>query len=263
MAKSTKTSPTAELLAALGSISTFSIPTSQGEVTFRQLTTSHLKQIIQTVIDAPIAGSLFSTAINKILAECLVTECVDPLAFNANDKLMFILATRIHSLSPLCRIDVGGVKKEVSLQGALDSVSALAAEGTWSVPSVTTLDGGICVTCSIPSIKTETSVDASIVRSVTDFDINDAQNLRDMIGRAFISELTKYINSVTVNEVEFDLSVYGGADRAKVVENLPASVTSVAVKFAENYKNAVEKCLTVKLFDGTEHVLKIDGSLFA
>ena len=135
MAKTPKQDNTADLLAALTADAPFTVPSSQGPLQYKQLNTGQLRSIIETVIDTPIAGSLFSTAMSTIMKECLIDEKGVFEKLNADDRVVFSLATRIYSLSPTATVEIGGSKQVIDLQSVLDNLV-----GSYSFASEETID---------------------------------------------------------------------------------------------------------------------------
>jgi len=109
-----------DLLASIIEEQTFStVLTNEKECTFKQLNTSQLKDLVKTVVDSPLTQAVFNTAISKIMKDSLQTEGVNILNLNIFDRLIFILETRINSLSDTITITNENVSYTVDLKEIL------------------------------------------------------------------------------------------------------------------------------------------------
>ena len=88
--------------------------------------------------------------------------------------------------------------------------------------------------------------------------VEDPEELRKVLGEAFINEIAKAVRTLTIDEKTLDLSTVTFKSRLKTIETLPASLIQKVIEYIEEYKKVVDDCLTVN-----GHTIVIDGSLFS
>jgi len=245
-----------ELLAALADTETFDITLTDGKAyKFRQLTTNQLKELVKTVVDSPLTQSVFNTALSKIMKDSLVGEG----SFNVIDRLLFAIETRIQSLSPSVTvttqedksvtIDLVEVKNK--LNKAIVTNAALLQDKTIETPQLK-------LTVGVPTVKTETQLNEELYKNI-DINVQTPEELRKILGDAFINEIAKAIKTIEISEKTMDLSSVNFKSRLKTVESLPASSIQKVIEYIEQHKKAIEDCLVVS--EGVS--VPIDGSLFS
>jgi len=91
-----------DLLNSLTTLATFKLTLTDGkEYTFKQLSTSQLKELIKTVVDSPLTQSVYNNTISKVMKESLISEeGVEEPLFNIVDRLLFAIETRINQFLP-------------------------------------------------------------------------------------------------------------------------------------------------------------------
>jgi hypothetical protein len=248
-----------DLLASIIEEQTFStVLTNEKECTFKQLNTSQLKDLVKTVVDSPLTQAVFNTAISKIMKDSLQTEGVNILNLNIFDRLIFILETRINSLSDTITITNENVSYTVDLKEILKKLRASLANSPEILKDVVLEDGKITLVCGLPSIQTENQLNEEVYKNVK-ADVENVEELRKLLGEAFINEIAKTVKAVTISDQTKDLSTINFKARIALVESLPASLIKKVIDYVEKYKQVYEKGLEI-----TETVsLPVDGSLFS
>lgn len=247
-----------DLLASIIKEQTFETLLTKESCTFKQLNTSQLKDLVKTVVDSPLTQAVFNTAISKIMKEACVTEGVDILSLNIFDRLIFILETRINSLSDTITITNENVSYVVDLKEVLKKLRNSISASAEVLNEVTIDDGQLSLVCGLPSIKVENQLNDEVYKNVK-ADVENIEELRKLLGEAFINEIAKTVKSVTVAEQTKDLGTMNFKARIALIESLPASLIKKVIDYVEKYKQVYEKGLEI-----TETVsLPIDGSLFS
>jgi len=248
-----------DLLNSVTSTETFSLTlTDSKEYTFKQLTTSHLKDLIKTVVDSPLTQVVFNNTISRIMKESLVSEGVDASSFNVIDRLLFTLETRIKSISSSITLTNESATEVVDLQSVKQKlVDSLQSNSTLFADSSTSNEQ-VQVTFGVPIIRIETQLNDELYKNAS-LEVQNQEELRKILGETFINEIAKSIKTIKVQDKELDLSSVTFKSRLKTVESLPASLINAVISYIEQYRKVVDDSLLVK----AEVSVPIDGSLFS
>ena len=244
-----------ELLAALAETETFDITLTDGKAyKFRQLTTNQLKELVKTVVDSPLTQSVFNTTLSKIMKDSLVGEG----SFNVIDRLLFAVETRIQSLSPSVTITQDEKSITINLIEVRDKLIKAIVDSAALLEDSTFETAQLKLTFGVPSVKTETQLNEELYKNV-DINVQTPEELRKILGDAFINEIAKAIKTIEVTGKSIDLSSVNFKSRLKTVEALPASSIQKVIEYIEKHKKAIEDSLIVS--EGVS--VPIDGSLFS
>lgn len=249
-----------DLLSSISKEQSFELelaPRSQSVVVIcKPLTTSQLKELVKTVVDSPVTQSAFSSTVTKVFKDSLVET--SPVSLNVLDRLLFILETRINSLSNTLTI-----RKEneepitVNLIELRDKLrSALAANAQFLLPKTVT-EGKFTLSLEVATLQVEQQLNEEIYKNL-DPEVNNPEQLRTLLGDAFINEIAKVLKSITIEEKTLDLSKNTFKNRLKIIESLPASIIQKAIEYIENYKKIIDEVMQVN-----GQPIPIDGTLFS
>lgn len=247
------------LLSTLESEQTFSIELTDGKVyEFKQLNTNQLKELVKTVVDSPLTQTMFNNAIYKILKETCITPDANIDNLNVVDRLLCVLQTRINSLSDTITLNSDDTVYTIDLNQIMNRLRESIKNSTDLFADTNIIDGKLTAVCHVPSLQTENRLNKEIYKTVKT-EVENVEELRTILGDAFINEITKTIKSVAVEDQEMDLLSTDFKSRIALVETLPASLIKQVISFVEKYKTITEKTLEI-----TEKVsLPVDGSLFS
>lgn len=223
-------------------------------VVCKQLTTSQLKELIKTAVDSPLTQAAFNSTVTKIFKESLVEN--PGFKLNIIDRLLFILETRTHSLSPTKTVEVEGKSVTISFEDLKKKIKQQIKKNNNLFVNSTVTEGKITVSFGIPLIETEVQLNEELYKNVQ-FNLEDMEELRRVIGEAFINEIAKSLNTITIDDKVLDLSSGTFKNRLKVVESLPASLIQKVIEYIESYKKIISDCLTIE-----GYTIPIDSTLF-
>ena len=224
-------------------------------VSCKQLTTLQLKKLIETVVDSPLTQSSFNLTVTKIFKDSLVTKT--SLQLNVIDRLLFILQTRINSLSPTTTVKEGDKEIVINFKEVSENLLRQLKENQNLFRQSSATEGKITVTFGVALIDAETQLNEELYKNLNP-DVDNPDELRKVLGDAFINEIAKSIQTLTIEDKTLDLSTVTFKSRLKAVESLPASLIQTVIKYIEKYKKVVDDCLIVD-----DHAITIDGSLFS
>lgn len=237
--------------------------TSRQPIKIKQLTALHLKDLVESVVDSPVTQSLFSSTINKILKTSVSTETpVDYNTLNYIDKVIFAVNTRINSLSPTLKVTEDKEQFEIDLNEIKKRLSSLVNQNPTLFHEQTITSDSCNITYGIPLIFVEDQINSEINKIKSDKQAETPEQLRKMLGEAFINEIAKTIKTIEIKGKNIDLATIQFKTRIQMVESLPASLLSNVIRFIESYKKQLDECLTMQKPDGQPYTVNIDGSLF-
>jgi hypothetical protein len=246
-----------QLLDAINNEQTFDLELfDASKLKFKQLTTLQLKELIQTVVDSPVTQAVFNSTITKVFRNSLV-EKQDVSNYTVLDRLLFVLETRIQSLSPTKTVNQDDKTVTYNLSDIKTKLVESFKEAKELLGVQTTTKDKFTLTYSIPTLRTEQQLNEELYKKL-EIDIKDVDQLRKIIGDAFINEIAKTLRTIEIDGNIFDFSTNTFKNRIKIIETLPASIIQDVIAYIEKYKGLIDSCLTV---DGV--LLTIDGSLFS
>lgn len=241
---------------------TFELILTGGKVvTCKPLTALHLKDLVESVVDSPLTQSLFAVTINKIFKQS-ITNDIEYSSLTYADKILFALSTKIASLSPEYKFTEDGQEHDVDLNTIKSKLlAALGSNGSLFEQQTVTANG-CTINYGVPLLAAEDQLNDELYKNKANDNVQTQEQLRKILGEAFMNEIAKTIRSVEIAGNVMDFSVTTFKTRLKVVESLPASLLSGIIKYVEKYKREIENALSISLPENKTHVITIDGSLF-
>ena len=97
------------------------------------------------------------------------------------------------------------------------------------------------LTLKVPTLREENSILTKCEQDIS----TEQEQLKDGVGKLYIYELLKYIQSVQVDDDIIDLSDVKISERVKLVEKLPLSVYTEVSSFIEDINKYNSDLLTV------------------
>lgn len=226
---------------------------------FKALTTNQLKQIVQTLIDTSLTNLSFNSTIIDIMkqnyiAEESLTKTIND--FNIVDKILFILANRIQTVSDKVYIlDDANEPIEIDLTDTINKFIENISNSTL-LQETTFTEEGISVIIGLPLASIDLEINQILYKN---FDIKNenSETLEALVGKAFVAEIVKWIKQTTIQDTTLIFSELSFDDKFNLLEKLPASLTEKILNFVEDSKQTIQNCLSY-----SNKVLPLDGSLF-
>ena len=124
-------------------------------------------------------------------------------------------------------------------------------------------DKKLAIAISVPSITLEKNYEFEMHRKdKTVDDIKTTKDIKDIVSKEFLGELSKYIRIVKIESATFEFEKLTFPQRVSVVEKLPSSLVQEILTKITLWKKELDDVLTVKLSDSTDYIIKIDPLLF-
>jgi hypothetical protein len=236
--------------------STFPRQTTDVHVTFRSLTTAQLKDLVRTAVDSPLTQSVFNSTASRIFKESVLSASAD-IQLNTLDRLMFLLETRIQTISSTKKIKTNENEVEIDYINILKSLTEKVKSNGELFAPMSFNANNITVICGVPLIDTEIQLEDEVYKNV-EIKIDNPEELRKFVGEAFINEIAKSIDTVSIETKTIETAKIPFKDRLKIIEMLPASLIQKVIDYIEAYKAVINKCLTIG-----EYTVPIDSTLFS
>ena len=245
-----------QLLNSLATEQTFDLTLSNNQTAkCKQLTTAQLKELIKTIVDSPLTQAAFNTTATKIFSQSLLDVSMSSL--DIVDRLLFLLETRSNSLSPMAVLNNNNEEIHVNFESLRENLIKTIRDNPETFQEQVIKSDKITLYFSIPKLKTETQMNEELYKNL-EINVDTAEELRKVLGEAFINEIAKTLNKIEIEDKSLNLNEVTFKSRLKTIESLPASLTQKVIEFVEKYKNLIDNSLTV---DG--YTIPIDGSLFS
>ena len=224
-------------------------------VSCKQLSTAQLKELIKTVVDSPLTQAVFNSTATKIFKQSLVEDPLVPL--NVIDRLLFVLETRINSLSPTRTIQDDDKTVVINFKEVLEKLKQQLKENSNLFEPSSASEGKITINFGVALLDCETQLNEEFYKNLN-LNVDDADELRVLLGEAFINEIAKSVRSITIEDKTLDLSSVTFEARLKAIESLPASLIEKVIEYIEKYKKIIDESLIIE-----DYSIVVDGSLFS
>lgn len=225
-------------------------------VKFKSLTTLQLKELVKTAVDSPLTQSVFNSTASRVFKES-VSSAPEDTQFNVVDRLLFLIETRIQTISPTKNVKNDDKEVEIDYVKVLTSLKNSLKTNIKLFGPASSNTSKISITYGVTLIETEVQLEEEVYKNI-EIKIDNVEELRKVVGDAFINEVAKSIHSVSIEDKTINLNEVPFKKRLKIIETLPASLIQKVVEYIEAYKNVINKSLTVK-----DYTIPIDSTLFS
>lgn len=222
----------------------------------KQLTTAQLKELIRAVVDSPLTQTNFNTAATTIFKQSVNI----PVDYTPNviDRLLFLIETRIHSISPILELtNNDGIRVSINLTDVKTNILNSVRQNISRFEKQTVNENKFELTLETPALFVEEQLNKEIYNNFEP-ETTTQEGLRNAVADMFVHELAKYISSLTLNGTQtiyFNETTF--SERLDVLQKLPAFLIQKIVEYIENQKTLVEQHLLV---DGM--YVAVDSSFF-
>lgn len=216
------------------------VPSNGKELTFKQLNTEQLKQLLETIADTAAFNNNFNIIFYKILKENLITPDININDLTIYDAQYLALQIRANSLSDKLTVyfsddeiqnyQLPGNKHEINLK------ELLKHKKLNSIPEDSVTENGVYITCKVSTIKDENDFIKYFTDNLNTFLDKELQNV---VGEIFLYEIVKSIKDVTINDIMTNFSSLTFKDRIEIVKQLPTTLTGKIINYIEKYKQAL------------------------
>ena len=239
------------------------VPSLKRVVKFKSINTGQQKNLIKAAIDNPIFQTRLVYATYEIISEnCLEKDVAKTLTYI--DGISILMQLRLHSYGANYLATIQEEVYTMNISSILDNSKAVEFPGL-----ETFTDSVYTINVNIPTIFEHYENEKQMRgKKVT----NEAEtvNAVEVVGDAFIAEISKYIKEITVNtgdsQVVLNYKNLNYEQRYQVLDKLPVILVKSVMGYIEKVVNLQRQLLT---FNGTNvqgevklAIVSMDSSLF-
>ena len=232
--------------------------TSTEYLMFKPLNISQQKKLMSTSLEEDVQNTAFCKEFYNIIVENYIKDENNFNIFNLTiiDKILIALAIRANTANIYTVNDFS-----VNLTDLIEKIKIEICNNTDLLSSqIFTYHDNISIKCSVPSIKTE--FDSEYLKSP--LSLKDAESkITNIIIDTVSAEISKYTNTISINNNEYDLETFSFSERKDILDKIPAGALEQVLNYIISTKQFIEKLLTVNLSEDTTEALQINGSFFA
>lgn len=238
------------------------IPSLHKFISFKEIDAKQQKNLLSAAIDNSIYNSDFVKTFYEIIKDNILVEdksIVD--RFTTSDKSAIAITLRSQISDDLTVKFSDEISEKISLKEIINKFV------TYNSPDSETLtiknaDITISATISIPTIKDELEHEENFSKNYKGVEgIKNNKDLQSIVSEAFISELTKFIEYIKINESHIDFNDLSFNQKVKIVEKLPSGIIQKILEKVSEWKKNIDSVLTVSVGEDTK-VVAIDSLLF-
>lgn len=250
----------------------YAIPSLKKEIPFNEINTSQQKRLVKSVLDSPVYNTEFIYTFREILKENCQDDTVNIDDLTIVDKLVLALGLRMKSIGDKIDVEIQTKDgKTVSIGLEASKILQMALTTINDIPSKIFEDKYYQIECSIPTIGIEYGLERELRNRLANIEIEDIEELRQTVGDAFIGEIVKYVNKVSIKEQDdnkltlIEWQQFKFADRIKVIETFKTGLLKDILDYINVIRKEIDKIELINFEFGGEKYerrLTIDGNFF-
>ena len=233
------------------------IPSRKEKISVKEINASQQKELLSAAIDNSIFNTNFINVFYKILSEIVPANYVDTITIF--DKASLAIGVR-QQISDILKVQKDEKSKKFDV--SLSKISQKFESYEHPEP-IQFGNKKLLVNISIPTVLLEKEYESEMHRKdKTVEDIKTAKDIKEVVSKEFLGELSKYIKNVKTKAADFEFASLTFPQRISVVEKLPSSLIQEILTKLSLWKKDLDDVLTVKLSDSESYTIKIDPLLF-
>jgi hypothetical protein len=242
---------------------TVKLPSTKTNLDFKAIDAKQQKELLSSAMDT----SVYSTGFVKVFYDIMVNNAVVESSqevvdgFLLADKAIVALSLRKQMSEEFNVVfdEQKGVTEKVKIQDVIDNFKSYVLPTPENLEVVST-NSTLKVKINPPTVKDELVYDNEVKQNKID-DIKTDEDIQKLVANAFISELSKYITTLWVNNDEVDFKELTFKQKIRVIEKLPSNLIQKILERIASWKTDLDNTLTVKK-DNYSKVINIDSLLF-
>jgi len=238
---------------------TVTIPSNSDTVIIKEINANQQKELLTSALDNTVYNTVFIKTFYKILEELLGENKLK--VYTVFDKSFLMLVLR-NQISHVLKVKPSETSDfiEVSLPPILEKFKTdykhPAAEDVSEHPDLK-------VFLKPPTIYTEYRYETEMHKKEKPLtDIKNTNDIKDVISKEFLGEISKYIDAVHIPNSKIDFNLLSFPERVKIVERLSGNTIQNALNLISKWKSNFDEILTVSPENKDKIVIKTDPLLF-
>jgi len=238
------------------------VPSLNREVAFKQIDAKQQKELLGSVIDTSIYNTGFVKIFYNILKNNIISQNVDVDKFTLVDKTVIGLYFKEQLSEDLIVIfgEENKISQKINIKPILERFKS------YKTPDPVLLEDKndtftLKAEIYYPNIKTEYDYDNENKNNKKAEDVKTTEDIQKLVTETFLSEISKYINKIWINNEEITFSEMTFPQKIKLIEKLPSTLIQKIINTITLWKNEVDDILRVK-HENYSKVIGLDGSIF-
>jgi hypothetical protein len=218
-------------------------------ILFKPLSISQQKDLLSTALTQNIYNTSFVITCYNILKENYLSNDIIPLnQLTVLDRLIILLSLKSNISPKFQNIEI-------------NQIIANIQNSNFSVFAPQSLESdNIKLYCSLPTIHAEYMCEKEREEFNTE---NLNEQIQHIVSETVINELTKFCNTVVINEETIVFNNFSFAERKQILNTLPAFLLEKALNYVIDCRKQIEDYLTVDIDENTKDTLQINGVFFS
>lgn len=245
------------------------IPSAKKTYKFREIDAKQQKSLLVSALNSSVYNANFVKNFYKILENNFV--CEDGVSvlneFTIYDKLAIALALK-KQISEETRVvfdEKNNIVKNVKLDSIIEKFKTFETpqpvDAEFKNDSVS-----INIKVALPTIKKEFDYESEIHKKEKKVDdIKNIEDVQSIVADAFISETSKYIKEVLINDENINYQDFDFHKKIILVEKLPSAIIQKVLENVSKWKKEIDSILTVETEENNQKyskIISIDSLLF-
>lgn len=245
------------------------IPSVKKSYKFKEIDAKQQKSLLASALNSSVYNSNFVKNFYKILEQNFVSE--DEISvlndFTIYDKIAIALALK-KQISDETRVvfdEKNNIAKNIKIKPIIEKFKDFEtpqdADIEFKNDSVS-----IKIQISLPTIKKEFDYESEIHKKEKRVDdIRNIEDVQTIVADAFISETTKYIKEVLINDENINYQDYDFHKKIILVEKLPSAIVQKILENVSKWKKEIDSILTVETEENGQKyskIINVDSLLF-
>jgi len=209
------------------------IPSLGKKVKFLPFTLKQQKDILSKMPQDAGGLLVFNNIFNKIITDNC-DESIDISNLNLFDRINIILSYRVSTIGNILE----GENDKTNLSKVIKNITDYDYGDIFNEETLSLKD--IAAKLSVPSLKYDEEINNQISKK-----LSKNASTQVIVSELFTSEILKYINTVTIEDVTVNLLNMNYYDKLEIVESLPGNFVKKILKYIEKIKNIENELTTV------------------
>lgn len=245
------------------------IPSVKKSYKFKEIDAKQQKSLLASALNSSVYNSNFVKNFYKILEQNFVSR--DEISvlndFTIYDKIAIALALK-KQISDETRVvfdEKNNIAKNIKIESIIEKFKNFETPQGAVVEFQNDLVS-IKIEISLPTIKKEFDYESEIHKKEKRVDdIKNIEDVQTIVADAFISETTKYIKNVLINDENINYQDYDFHKKIILVEKLPSAIVQKILENVSKWKKEIDSILTVETEENDQKYIKVinvDSLLF-
>lgn len=238
------------------------IPSKSKYISFKEIDAKQQKNLLSAAMDNSVYNSDFIKTFYDILKNNILSEDISTIDELTIVDRSFIAISLKSQISNELNVKFNDeISEKINLNDIISKFTSYKLPSSEEI-SLKNDSVILSVGIDIPSIKTEIDYEENFYKDCKKVDeIKTNKDVQSIISDAFISETSKYIKYIKVNDSQFNFDSLTFNQKIRSAEKLPSGLIQKVLEVIANWKKDIDLILTVNSGE-LKKVISIDSLLF-